>query len=69
MDRIGVDDMIEGFEFNPKRLHECVECSRIIFDEPVFRLNPHEVVCLRDYTEAVACLWFAVIVHDRTDAS
>ena len=54
------------FEFNPKRMHECVACGIVILDEPVFQLNPHEVICLRDYVEACVCMWSAGMYDHRT---
>ena len=53
-------------EFNPSKLHECAECGATVLDGFVYRLNDHEVVCLRDYAEAFVCLWNARVYDQRT---
>jgi hypothetical protein len=56
---------VNGFEFNPSRLHECASCGDVILDGFVFRLTPFEVICLRDYVECVTCLWSAGFYDQR----
>ena len=56
---------MNGFEFNPNRLHECAGCSEIIVDGFCYRLNAHEVLCLECYTAMSICRWQATVVYDK----
>jgi hypothetical protein len=56
---------MDRIEFNPANRYVCCECGTVAADEPVYRLNPDEVICLRDWVEYCAWAWSARMYDQR----